>query len=84
MHGWDKSEVMYTTTKRADDEEQLKQINIRTEQRGPSVSIIATADDQDGSVALVFMCRDARHCTSRRAMVGLISKVSPAISHAHC
>jgi len=52
VHGWDKSEVMYTATKRADDEEQLKQINIRTEQQGPSVSIIATADDQNGSAAL--------------------------------
>jgi DUF4097 and DUF4098 domain-containing protein YvlB len=60
VHGWDKSEVTYTATKRADDEEQLKQINIRTEQQGASVSIIATAEDQDGSVHLdVFVPRRA-------------------------
>src|SRR5262245_6829445 len=60
VHGWDKSEVMYTATKRADDEEQMKQINIRTEQQGSSVSIIATAGDENGSAALdVFVPRRA-------------------------
>jgi hypothetical protein len=34
VNGWDKSEVMYTATKRGDDDEGLRQVNIQTEQDG--------------------------------------------------
>ena len=53
VHGWDKSEVMYTATKRADDDEQLKQIDIQSEQQGTSISVIAKSDNEhNGSVRL--------------------------------
>jgi len=51
VHGWDKSEVMYTATKRGDDEEALKQIGINSEQQGSTISVVAVADNErDGSV----------------------------------
>jgi hypothetical protein len=51
VHGWDKSEVMYTATKRGDEEEGLKQIAIQTEQTASSISVIATSDNErSGSV----------------------------------
>jgi len=51
VHGWDKSEVMYTATSRADDDESLHQIGIQTEQKSAEVSVIATGNsDRDGSV----------------------------------
>jgi DUF4097 and DUF4098 domain-containing protein YvlB len=49
VHGWDKSEVMYTATKRAGAEEELKGISIRTEQQGSTVSIVAHSEEQNGS-----------------------------------
>jgi DUF4097 and DUF4098 domain-containing protein YvlB len=53
VHGWDKSEVMYTATKRADDEEDLKRIAVQTEQQGPAISVIAlTENDHSGSARL--------------------------------
>jgi DUF4097 and DUF4098 domain-containing protein YvlB len=53
VNGWDKSEVMYTATKRGDDDEGLKQVNIQTEQDGAGVSIIASSNDQrSGSAQL--------------------------------
>jgi DUF4097 and DUF4098 domain-containing protein YvlB len=53
VNGWDKSEVMYTATKRGDDDEGLRQVNIQTEQDGAGVSIIATSNDQrSGSAQL--------------------------------
>jgi len=53
VHGWDKAEVMYTATARADDDESLRQIGIHTEQNSSEVSVIATANnDRDGSVHL--------------------------------
>lgn len=51
VHGWDKPEVTYTATKRADDEESLKQISILTEQQGQGISVNATSDNRrNGSV----------------------------------
>jgi DUF4097 and DUF4098 domain-containing protein YvlB len=44
VHGWDKAEVMYTATRSANDDEDLKQIEIQTEQNGSSVSVVAKAD----------------------------------------
>lgn len=53
VHGWDKSEVMYTATKRADDDENLRQIQIQTEQQGSQISVIAVADrNQNGTAQL--------------------------------
>jgi DUF4097 and DUF4098 domain-containing protein YvlB len=53
VHGWDKAEVMYTATARADDDESLRQIGIHTEQHSSEISVIATGnDDRDGSVHL--------------------------------
>jgi DUF4097 and DUF4098 domain-containing protein YvlB len=40
---------MYTATKRAGDEEELKGISIRTEQQGSTVSIVAHSEEQNGS-----------------------------------
>ncbi len=49
VHGWDKSEVMYTATKRAGDEEQLKGISIQTEQQGATLSIVAHSEEHNGT-----------------------------------
>ena len=52
VHGWDKSEVMYTATKRGGDEQELRRITIQTEQQGSSVSIIAKAEASGGAASL--------------------------------
>lgn len=53
VHGWDQAEVRYTATKRASDEESLKQIKVVAEQQGQTISINATNDnDENGSVHL--------------------------------
>lgn len=44
VRGWDKQEVTYTATKRAEDEESLKQISIFSEQQGQTISVNATND----------------------------------------
>jgi DUF4097 and DUF4098 domain-containing protein YvlB len=60
IRGWDKPEVMYTATKRAANNEALKSIEIKTDQQGSSVSIIADAGEEDGTVDLeVFLPRNA-------------------------
>lgn len=60
IRGWDKSEVMYTATKRADDADQAKQIAIETRQQGSSISIIARSYEDDGSASLeVYVPRTA-------------------------
>ena len=51
VRGWDKSEVSYTATKHANDEESLKQITIQGQQQGQTISIAALDDDEEsGSV----------------------------------
>jgi DUF4097 and DUF4098 domain-containing protein YvlB len=53
IHGWDKSEVSYTATKRAHDEESLKQLSIQSAQQGQSISVNAIEyDSHNGSVDL--------------------------------
>lgn len=53
VHGWEQAEVRYTATKRAQDEESLKQISVVAEQQGQTISINATNDNQEnGSVHL--------------------------------
>lgn len=66
VHGWDKNEVMYNATKRADEEGYLRQITISTEQQGSNVSIIARSEEEAGSASLeVFVPRNASlHVTS--------------------
>jgi len=59
VHGWDKQEVMYNASKRAGDEDELKQIRIQAEQQGSTVSVIAKSD-HGGSAALeVFVPRNS-------------------------
>jgi DUF4097 and DUF4098 domain-containing protein YvlB len=53
VRGWDQSEVRYTATKRAADDESLKQISIRAEQQGQAISINAQNENNaNGSVHL--------------------------------
>ena len=52
IHGWDKSEVSYTATKHAHDEESLKHISIQAQQQGQTISVNATNENQNGSVNL--------------------------------
>jgi DUF4097 and DUF4098 domain-containing protein YvlB len=60
VHGWDKSEVMYTATKRGDDAQEAKQVTIQSEQQGSAVSIIAKSEEGDGSASLdVYLPRNA-------------------------
>jgi DUF4097 and DUF4098 domain-containing protein YvlB len=51
VRGWDKPEVMYTATKHAGDEQELKQVAIQTEQQGSSISIIAKSEDNNNAAA---------------------------------
>jgi hypothetical protein len=53
VRGWDKAEVTYNATKRADSEEALKQISIESEQQGPVISVNAKNDQEhNGEVNL--------------------------------
>jgi len=52
VHGWDKPEVMYTATKRAEEDAYLKNIVVQAEQQGSSISIIARSDEQTGTANL--------------------------------
>jgi DUF4097 and DUF4098 domain-containing protein YvlB len=60
VHGWDKQEVMYTATKRAGDDDELKQISVQAEQNSSSVSIIAKSPGSSGSASFdVFVPRSS-------------------------
>ena len=50
--GWDKPEVTYTVTKRADDEADMKLISVEAQQQGSNISIIAKADEDTGSARI--------------------------------
>jgi DUF4097 and DUF4098 domain-containing protein YvlB len=53
IRGWDQLEVRYTATKRAHDEESLKQISVQGEQQAQTISINATNEHEyNGSVQL--------------------------------
>jgi DUF4097 and DUF4098 domain-containing protein YvlB len=71
--GWDKPEVMYTVSKRADDDSSLKQISVRAEQQGSNISIIASSDESAGSASVeVHVPRHASvHVTSEDGSVQL-------------
>jgi DUF4097 and DUF4098 domain-containing protein YvlB len=47
VHGWDKSEVMYTITKKAEDDEALHEISTEGTQNGGQISVIARSDNND-------------------------------------
>ena len=60
VRGWDKSEVSYTATKHANDEETLKQISIEAQQQGQTVSINAVEEEENGGVDFeVFVPRQS-------------------------
>ena len=60
IRGWDKSEVMYTATKRANDPQEAKQITIQSEQQGSRVSVIARSPESNGVASLeVYVPRNA-------------------------
>jgi DUF4097 and DUF4098 domain-containing protein YvlB len=74
VRGWDKQEVQYTATSRADSDEALKQIDILTEQNG--TTILLTARNEHGrnaSVAFdVFVPRQSTvHVSSGDGAVSL-------------
>ena len=60
VRGWDKPEVMYTATKRAGNEQQLKDMTIQAEQQGSTVTIIVNPDEVNGSASLeVYVPRNS-------------------------
>ena len=74
VRGWDKSEVSYTATKHAVDDEALNQISIQSEQQGPVVSVNAKNPNHlNGSVSMeVFVPRQATlHVSSGDGAVSL-------------
>ncbi len=59
VRGWDKPEVMYTAIKRVGSEQEAKGIEIKGEQQGSSISIIASSPEANGSASLeVFVPRN--------------------------
>ena len=74
VRGWDKSEVQYKATSRAENEEALKQLDILTEQNGQMITISArNENDRNGSVAFeVFVPRQTTlHVASGDGSVSL-------------
>ena len=47
VHGWDKSEVMYTVTKKAEDDEGLREISTEATQNAGQISVIARSENND-------------------------------------
>jgi DUF4097 and DUF4098 domain-containing protein YvlB len=74
VRGWDKSEVQYKATSRAENDEALKQLDIISEQQGQMVSITARNEHQrNASVAFeVFVPRQTTlHVSSGDGSVSL-------------
>ncbi|HKR60327.1 MAG TPA: DUF4097 family beta strand repeat-containing protein [Pyrinomonadaceae bacterium] len=60
IRGWDKSEVMYTATKRANDADKARQIKIDSQQQGSSISIVARSYEDEGAASLeVYVPRNS-------------------------
>jgi hypothetical protein len=60
IRAWDKSEVMYTATKRANDADEAKQIKIDSRQQGSTISIVARSYEDNGVASLeVYVPRNA-------------------------
>jgi len=47
VHGWDKSEVMYTVTKKAEDDDGLREISTEATQNAGQITVIARSDNND-------------------------------------
>jgi DUF4097 and DUF4098 domain-containing protein YvlB len=58
VRGWDKPEVMYTITKRAADEQSLKNPVVKAEQQGNTISIISGADSGASANLEIFLPRN--------------------------
>jgi DUF4097 and DUF4098 domain-containing protein YvlB len=73
IRGWDKSEVQYTATKHGEDEAQLNELHIETDQQGPAVSVIAKSSDERGWISLdVFVPRNSSvHVSSQEGRLAL-------------
>jgi DUF4097 and DUF4098 domain-containing protein YvlB len=73
IHGWDKNEVMYTAARHANDEAELKEVRVETEQQGSAVSVIAKSDQDHGWVSLdVFVPRNSSvHVSSEDGRLSL-------------
>ncbi len=74
VRGWDKPEVSYKATKRAETEEGLKQITIETEQQGPVISVNAkTEREYNAAVDLEVLVpkQSALHVSSGDGAVSL-------------
>jgi DUF4097 and DUF4098 domain-containing protein YvlB len=73
IHGWDKPEVMYTAARHANDEAELKEVHVETEQQGSAVSVIAKSDQGNGWVSLdVFVPRNSSlHASSEDGQLTL-------------
>lgn len=73
IRGWDKSEVMYTATKRANHPDGARQIKIDTQQQGSSISIVARSYEDNGVASLeVFVPRNATlHVSSGNGSLNL-------------
>jgi DUF4097 and DUF4098 domain-containing protein YvlB len=54
VHGWDKSEVMYTVTKKAEDDDSLREISTEATQSGGQITVIAKSEnsDRNGTAAI--------------------------------
>jgi DUF4097 and DUF4098 domain-containing protein YvlB len=53
VHGWDKSEVMYTVTKKAEDDEGLRAISTEATQNASSISVIARSENDHNGTATI-------------------------------
>ena len=74
VRGWDKAEVSYNATKRAETEEGLRQITVESEQQGPVISVIARNEhNYNGTVNLeVFVPKQSTlHVSSGDGAVNL-------------
>jgi DUF4097 and DUF4098 domain-containing protein YvlB len=59
VRGWDKPEVMYTATKRASNETELKDISIKTEHVDSNVTIVANPDSNASVSFELYVPRNA-------------------------
>ncbi len=64
VHAWDKSEVQLTISKRSATEQQMRGINVRADQSGSEVTVVAEFDKN-------FAARIADGVTSTNALVNL-------------
>lgn len=83
VRAWDKAEVMYTATKRADSDEDLKSISIESSQQGSSISIVAKAHDDEGSTGFeVYVPRTANlHISSGDGHLSVQGVAGELVAH---